>query len=70
MLEVAVHKMHETSADVPWFRVIWATGERLLDSRADFSFHNERFIEASPRARRCASPGRLTSGGSTGDGIV
>lgn len=46
-LAAAVHRTHETGKDVPWFRVFWAAGEKLIDPAAKFVFHNERFIEAA-----------------------
>ena len=46
-LAAAVHRSRETGKDVPWFRVFWAHGERVGDPRADFIFHNPRFIEAA-----------------------
>jgi hypothetical protein len=46
-LAARVHKTDETGKDVPWFRIFWAAGGRVLDERAREFFHNERFIEAA-----------------------
>lgn len=46
-LAAKVHKMAPTGKDVPWFRVFWAAGGKLLDERAEEIFHSERFIEGA-----------------------
>lgn len=46
-LAAKVHQMAPTGKDVPWFRVFWAAGGKLLDERAADIFQSERFIEGA-----------------------
>ena len=46
-LAAKVHRMAPTGKDVPWFRVFWAAGGKLLDPRAAPILHSERFIEGA-----------------------
>lgn len=46
-LAAKVHKTAPTGKDVPWFRVFWAAGGKLLDPRAQFIFNSECFIEGA-----------------------
>jgi hypothetical protein len=46
-MSAAVHKKDEDGRDVPWFRIFWAAGTKLLDERAREFFYNERFVEAA-----------------------
>ena len=49
-LAAKVHKRAQTGKDVPWFRVMWAYGGKVVEPRSEFIFRSENFIEGAKKS--------------------